>query len=444
MTTKLAFNQIDGMAVNVKDFGAVGDGVTNDGQAFVDADAAATALGGAAISVPPGTYIISSTFVLGAGNSLIGQARGSTIIKQINTSVDGIQLSGVNTIRNIRIEAPSGNVNTTTVGINSSGTSDNIIEQVRVLYFGFGVKSTGLTWRQSYIHVRVENPTNTGFHFEETNSHLEIYLLQCYVVNNSTLGLTNKISYYISGSKGTYMNNCTSDGGSAVGTNNTGMSVINSNVVMDTSHWEGYDVPAGAIPGTDMDSLIHVKGSELIINGLHCQAITPATAAVGAVVYGEDSSRIVINNVVLNNSTLTAYTTQHVGLSHGFGDNLCEMQGGLRELVLKEAGSAAGTAKFTRAGLEDKRTSDTVSFTIDVNTLGSIVFIGSSGDLTDLTNQHSDGQRVRIVHRLVGVTVKQGRLRMQSGGDFTATSNAMQVFEYSSEGDFWSEVSHVA
>lgn len=30
MTTKIAFNQIDGMAVSVKDFGAVGDGVTDD------------------------------------------------------------------------------------------------------------------------------------------------------------------------------------------------------------------------------------------------------------------------------------------------------------------------------------------------------------------------------------------------------------------------------
>ena len=34
MTTKIAFNQIEGMAVSVKDYGAVMDGVTDDSTAI--------------------------------------------------------------------------------------------------------------------------------------------------------------------------------------------------------------------------------------------------------------------------------------------------------------------------------------------------------------------------------------------------------------------------
>ena len=56
MSTKIAFNQVDGLPVNVKDFGAVGDGVTQDSVALmtafqfgIDNDVA--------VYIPSGTYI---------------------------------------------------------------------------------------------------------------------------------------------------------------------------------------------------------------------------------------------------------------------------------------------------------------------------------------------------------------------------------------------------
>jgi len=439
----VAMFQTDG-GIHAKQAGAKGDDSTNDGAALVAADAWLVLNGLGDLSISDGTYQISSVFTISVGVGLIGQERSTSVIKQTNTSVGGIKLSGTNRVKNIRIEAPNTNTDTTTKALDLEGTADNIIEQVRILWFGYGLFGEGLTWRHSFTHVRIDNPTNTGIHFKDASVNLELLLDQCYVVNNSVLGLTNKTTIFIEGCKGITLRSFTSDGGTAVGTKNMGANIINSNVTMDVTHWEGYDVPDGMIAGTDFNSLIRVKGSELTHTATNIQTVTPTTAATGAVIYGEDSSRIVGFATIMSTSTKTAYTSQQLALSNAFGDNLYEAFAGDRALIFAEGGSKAGTAKFTRTGLETKDSTSTVSFTKDVNTISSIVFNGASGDLTDLVNQTSDGQIVRIVHRVVGVVVKNNaRLRLQAAADFTATLNSMQKFEYTSEGDFWSEIAHV-
>lgn len=54
MTTKLAFNQIDGNTINVKDYGAVGDGVTDDTSSWDTLEA--TLSDGDTVIFPTGTY----------------------------------------------------------------------------------------------------------------------------------------------------------------------------------------------------------------------------------------------------------------------------------------------------------------------------------------------------------------------------------------------------
>lgn len=49
-----------GITVDVTDFGAIGDGVTNDVQAFRDAMAALEAAGGGTLTIPPRTFVINS------------------------------------------------------------------------------------------------------------------------------------------------------------------------------------------------------------------------------------------------------------------------------------------------------------------------------------------------------------------------------------------------
>tara|TARA_R110000787_G_scaffold193899_2_gene305439 strand:+ start:26341 stop:27834 length:1494 start_codon:yes stop_codon:yes gene_type:complete len=81
MTTKIAFNQINGMVINVRDFGAVGDGVTDDSAAMQAAINAAVA-GGRRVYLPAGTYLISVPLTADiTGFKFFGESEGSTILK---------------------------------------------------------------------------------------------------------------------------------------------------------------------------------------------------------------------------------------------------------------------------------------------------------------------------------------------------------------------------
>jgi hypothetical protein len=85
---------------NVRDFGAVGNGSTDDTSAFNAAFAAINAVGGrGAITVPPGNYRLTSqlNWTLASntlGFSMIGSGRGSSILLWTNTSgASGINLT---------------------------------------------------------------------------------------------------------------------------------------------------------------------------------------------------------------------------------------------------------------------------------------------------------------------------------------------------------------
>lgn len=76
-----AFTEFAHRAVNVKWFGAVGDGVTDDTQAL---QAALASLGnsGGLVFVPAGTYLFNETLVIGSGQTVmgVGSSNGSTLL----------------------------------------------------------------------------------------------------------------------------------------------------------------------------------------------------------------------------------------------------------------------------------------------------------------------------------------------------------------------------
>lgn len=89
--TKVTYSMIDGAAVNVLDFGATGDGVTDDKQAIVDA---LTSLpNGGTVIFPPGTYLVSSQITLPYGNvRLQGYDYNTSVIKIANNYANNTQL----------------------------------------------------------------------------------------------------------------------------------------------------------------------------------------------------------------------------------------------------------------------------------------------------------------------------------------------------------------
>lgn len=90
----------------IYDYGAVGDGVTDDSAAFSKALAAA-ATKGLMVIVPAGTYAIAKTISFvstqDAGKPWGLQAQGATLVSTITNGTDIMSLQAVNTVRYFRI-----------------------------------------------------------------------------------------------------------------------------------------------------------------------------------------------------------------------------------------------------------------------------------------------------------------------------------------------------
>ena len=83
-------------SVSVKDFGAVGDGVTDDTVAIQAAINSVQTTGGGKIELPPGTYKISSPLILSGSVGVWLTGTWASIIKNVGTT-DAIQIGDTST-----------------------------------------------------------------------------------------------------------------------------------------------------------------------------------------------------------------------------------------------------------------------------------------------------------------------------------------------------------
>lgn len=216
---------------SVKDFGAVGDGVTNDTSAFTTAVAAALAAG-KGLFVPAGTYL-ATVSIRGNNFSLIGEGSGVTTIKHpVTTLANVVELgdtaSGNSatayskiTVRGITIDGNRSALTAPTSdlvghGLPLTNVSNFHISDVRAINCynaGFGVF---ITSNYGYAEVYVENcgnATYTGPGFDINSSSRGVYNIvskSCYIggrVLDNSFGNNIRIVSYGATSHGFVLNN---------------------------------------------------------------------------------------------------------------------------------------------------------------------------------------------------------------------------------------------
>jgi hypothetical protein len=161
---------------NVKDFGAVGDGVTDDTIAIKSAVAFIATRNGGTLQFPEGDFVVTSPIVLPSGITIQGVGSlgtGSPTNNVVQKAVSRIRLRGVNTsifrigectervqIRDIELYAESNNK---TIGIEAVGaynsSQDFFFERVTFNNFFRGIYVRGLpqtdkSWQFDYIKVK--------------------------------------------------------------------------------------------------------------------------------------------------------------------------------------------------------------------------------------------------------------------------------------------------
>lgn len=137
---------------DVKAFGAVGDGSTDDSSAINNAITTANAAGGGVVYFPPGTYVVASRVILKSGASLLGSGRSSTTIKG-NTGVTSAVLYGSTTnaysnafIRDLTINGNASAFSSDIQGISIDSGSRVRITSVRITNtYQIGIYETNCT-----------------------------------------------------------------------------------------------------------------------------------------------------------------------------------------------------------------------------------------------------------------------------------------------------------
>lgn len=184
-------NKINDFWTNVKDYGAVGDGITGDTAAIqlaIDT--------GNKIYIPEGTYLITAalTFAI-AGQAFEGSGRKSTIFLSTSTgnSIEIAESIEFVEFRNFKLTKNAGTAVSGNDGIKFLGyTNQSLIERIDVTYHwnGLYLSATGY----SYVNdILCDNNYNNGIHMRNTTS---IGAVQ-WTINKSLCQRSNGYGLYV-------------------------------------------------------------------------------------------------------------------------------------------------------------------------------------------------------------------------------------------------------
>lgn len=142
------------LVLNVKDYGAVGDGVADDTLAIQAALAAATAAGRGHVYLPPGRYLITDTLAVTSKVWLVGAGTDVSVITSTSATLTSVTMTGQTPAVRLLTITKDVNPGGSGYGIDAGTTTDGaVIEHVRVEKHFIGVRlgGTGLSRMQNAL-----------------------------------------------------------------------------------------------------------------------------------------------------------------------------------------------------------------------------------------------------------------------------------------------------
>lgn len=157
-------SRVKNMVANVKDYGAKGDGVTDDTTAIL-----ACIAENREIIFPQGTYIMTQRIILGEWQSITSQSSvigGCAMIKFTGTT-KGVFLNGrASRVSNLQLYSVDNSGTAITLGESSSGNTNHLtrISNVMTYNFNIGIENMAVVWNVEISNVRINDP-NYGIKF---------------------------------------------------------------------------------------------------------------------------------------------------------------------------------------------------------------------------------------------------------------------------------------
>ncbi|GAB2859154.1 hypothetical protein GCM10022221_68400 [Actinocorallia aurea] len=331
--------------LTVTDFGAVGDDVADDIEAFQAAVDALPPHGGI-IWIPPGTYRLTAALILRSNVTFLGAGTDATVLHQVTTTAHGLAGVDVHTItlRDLQIKGPGSGTGT---GLTlTRDTEDNVryirLDNVYIRMFGQdGIEiSNGIV--SSFDQVRAENNNRHGFYLHGVvggAAGTSLALSGCYGNTNGLTGFTivnmayldlsgcasegHPINFALEACQGVALTGC---GSELVTAGGTGFKVTGGFAITFTSCWDL----------TNRGRAYWITGGAYCINLVGIAENTPGAGAVASLQVDAGCTGVNLHGIAATSPLALAPTTTNIlndganGLTiHGYlyTDGMSEFNG---------------------------------------------------------------------------------------------------------------------
>lgn len=202
--------------VSVKDYGAMGDGVTDD-TAALQAAINAAQFNSFRLRLPAGTYLISSALLITAPGSIFGDGQTASVIRQTNATANGITVAFASQkpgcgLSGFSIEAGAGWVTSGFQGTGSSGTGLSInnintngnFSDLNVTNFANGIAVISC-WSNRFNNVEILYFAGVGLSVNQLGNGGDGRYFEMSISNNGFSGVnTSSIGVEIGSTGGEY------------------------------------------------------------------------------------------------------------------------------------------------------------------------------------------------------------------------------------------------